>query len=101
MLVTAALSATGATRMVALDDLVEYDARVATGQLDQAYYDSLRDKIVSRVLDSEQETVPVVTGFVGLLPNGIIESIGRGYTDFTAAMCAAGLKSRGHSVKEV
>lgn len=38
--------------------------------------------------------VPVVTGYFGFVPNGIIKTIGRGYTDFTAALIAAGINAR-------
>jgi len=34
--------------------------------------------------------VTVFTGFLGFVPGGILKSIGRGYTDFTAALVAAG-----------
>jgi aspartate kinase len=37
--------------------------------------------------------VPVVTGFFGMVPGGLLAAVGRGYTDFTAAMIAAGLGS--------
>ncbi|MFL5345039.1 MAG: aspartate kinase [Hyalangium sp.] len=35
--------------------------------------------------------VPVVTGFFGMVPGGLLGAVGRGYTDFTTAMIAAGL----------
>ncbi|MDH4121755.1 MAG: aspartate kinase [Deltaproteobacteria bacterium] len=35
--------------------------------------------------------VPVVTGFFGLVPGGILKAVGRGYTDFTTALISAGL----------
>jgi len=38
--------------------------------------------------------VPIVTGYFGFVPNGIIKSVGRGYTDFTAALIAAGIKAK-------
>lgn len=37
------------------------------------------------------DDLPIVTGFFGLIPGGLLASIGRGYTDFTAALIAAGL----------
>ena len=39
----------------------------------------------------QDEDIPIVTGFFGLVPGGLLTSIGRGYTDFTAALVAAGL----------
>ncbi|MDH4225694.1 MAG: aspartate kinase, partial [Deltaproteobacteria bacterium] len=35
--------------------------------------------------------VPVVTGFFGPVPGGILKTVGRGYTDFTTALISAGL----------
>ncbi|MBN1204587.1 MAG: aspartate kinase [Myxococcaceae bacterium] len=37
------------------------------------------------------DEVPVVTGFFGMVPGGLLAAVGRGYTDFTTAMIAAGL----------
>ena len=34
--------------------------------------------------------VAVVTGFIGMLPGGLLQAVGRGYSDFTAALIAAG-----------
>ncbi len=38
--------------------------------------------------------VPIVTGFFGLLPGGLLRVVGRGYTDFTTALIAAGLGNK-------
>jgi len=38
--------------------------------------------------------VPVLTGYFGFVPGGIINSIGRGYTDLTAALAAAAIGAR-------
>ncbi len=42
----------------------------------------------------KEKKVPVITGFLGEIPGGIIESIGRGYTDYTSSLVAAVLKVR-------
>ena len=44
----------------------------------------------------KEKAVPVCTGFFGKIPGGILESVGRGYSDFTCALAGAGLK-----VKEI
>lgn len=77
----------------------------STTQLDQSFYDRLKRQISSIVYRAATagnrsetdnfdglEVIPVVTGFIGYIPGGIINTIGRGYTDFTAALIAAGLK---------
>ncbi len=64
--------------------------------LDYDFYKRLKDcvsSIVSKAAYSNpgsQFQVPVVTGYMGQIPGGIINAIGRGYTDFTAALVASG-----------
>jgi aspartate kinase len=41
----------------------------------------------------DQDCVPVVTGFLGPVPGSLLSSIGRGYTDLTAALIAVGVKA--------
>jgi aspartate kinase len=38
--------------------------------------------------------VPVLTGYFGFVPNGILQSVGRGYTDLTAALSAVAIGAR-------
>ena len=46
-----------------------------------------------RLLDCE-DRVPVVTGFFGNVPHGLLDGdVGRGYTDLCAALCAVGMKA--------
>jgi aspartate kinase len=37
--------------------------------------------------------VPVVTGYFGSVPKSLITSVGKGYSDFCAALCASGLSA--------
>ena len=39
------------------------------------------------------DKVPVVTGYFGNIPGGLLSSIGRGYTDLCAALIAVGLRA--------
>jgi aspartate kinase len=68
--------------------------------LDQTFYDYVRARaahlVVMNAYPSKDATlfrVPVVTGFLGNIPNGLLQVVGRGYSDFTAALVAAGLKT--------
>ncbi|XBW35808.1 hypothetical protein QEN19_001381 [Hanseniaspora menglaensis] len=40
-----------------------------------------------------QYRIPIITGFFGFLPNGLLQSIGRGYTDLAAALVAIAVDS--------
>lgn len=41
----------------------------------------------------KQKKVPVATGYFGRVPGGMLASVGRGYSDFCAALIAAGLQA--------
>jgi len=42
----------------------------------------------------EKKNVPVLTGFIGEIPQGIINSLGRGYSDYTASIVGARLNAK-------
>lgn len=80
---------------IPLDKLI--DQHLDESQLDQQFYDELKLKLAHLLLKesgvlSDTFKIPIVTGFMGYIPGGIIKTIGRGYTDFTAALITAGLK---------
>lgn len=58
--------------------------------VDPGFFRRLQKRISGKCQPKEGE-VPVVTGFIGMVPGGLLKAVGRGYTDFTAAMIAAGL----------
>lgn len=58
--------------------------------LDQDFYDYLVAKLGEQI-EKCGEKVPVVTGFFGPVPKGLLDQIGRGYTDLCAALVAVGL----------
>lgn len=59
-------------------------------EVDPAFFRRLQAQIATLCQPSDDE-VPVVTGFFGMVPGGLLHAVGRGYTDFTTAMIAAGL----------
>ena len=61
--------------------------------IDQRFCSYLQKALAKLVKDCGAK-VPVVTGFLGFIPSGIIHSIGRGYTDFTAALIATGIRAK-------
>ncbi|MCT4592638.1 MAG: aspartate kinase [Candidatus Gracilibacteria bacterium] len=67
-------------------------------RVDNAFYVTLEkrmnEKITSIMVD--QGAIPVCTGFFGKIPGGIISAVGRGYSDFCAAILGSAFK-----VKEI
>lgn len=59
--------------------------------LDPFFYKQLAKKIADQISLLDAGTVPVLTGFFGPVPGGLLNSVGRGYTDLCAAVCAVGL----------
>ncbi len=57
------------------------------------FYACARSRLKS-VIEKSGHRVPVLTGYFGFVPGGIIQSIGRGYTDLTAALAAAAAGAR-------
>ncbi|KAG0680959.1 Aspartokinase [Pichia californica] len=59
--------------------------------LDPFFYKQLSKKIADEINKLDYGIVPVLTGFFGPVPGGLLNSVGRGYTDLCAAVCAVGL----------
>jgi len=74
---------------VNLDSLIEKPFAAAN----QEFYAYTRAGLKKRVKLCGHK-VPVLTGYFGFVPGGIIQSIGRGYTDLTAALTAAAVNAR-------
>jgi len=78
-----------------LEHAVNYDDFNNIPNLSDKFFQILSEKFaipVQACLD--QNKVPVVTGFFGLIPGSLLNTIGRGYTDLCAALITVGLKAR-------
>lgn len=62
-------------------------------ELKPQFYARLAREIASRVRSVPTGVVPVLTGFFGPVPGGMLNSVGRGYTDLCAALCAVGVSA--------
>lgn len=59
-------------------------------QLDHQFYAYLKERFHAMIRDVlAADQVPVITGFFGYVPGGLLNAVGRGYTDFTASLVAA------------
>ncbi len=91
-LVAATLNATGVKAgFIEATQLITTDDRFRDAAPDM---ETTRDNIKRRLLPLlERGVVPVVTGFIGATPQGITTTLGRGGSDYSAAIIAAGLDS--------
>jgi len=78
-----------------LEHAVNYDDFSNIPNLSDEFFQILSKKFAEPVQTClDQNKVPVVTGFFGLVPGSLLNTIGRGYTDLCAALIAVGLKAR-------
>lgn len=75
------------SQYVDLSDIIDF---TTSPNLDQDFYDRLATAFGSRI-EACGEKVPVVTGYFGIVPGGLLSQIGRGYTDLCAALVAVGV----------
>ncbi|KAJ9145021.1 Aspartokinase [Pleurostoma richardsiae] len=86
-----------AARALVLDDIVEsvfgtavHDQRTALEALGPDFYRALAEEIRRRI-EACPGKIPVVTGFFGIMPDSLLKTVGRGYSDLCAALCALGV----------
>ncbi|KAI0902422.1 aspartate kinase [Annulohypoxylon nitens] len=95
MIVAACLTGTGTpARPLFLDDIVSsafgssiHDQVAALERMGPKFYHVLSDQISGRVREYGN-AIPIVTGFFGIMPDSLLQTVGRGYSDLCAAMCA-------------
>ncbi|KAH8733163.1 Aspartate/glutamate/uridylate kinase [Phaeosphaeriaceae sp. PMI808] len=78
-------------QFVDLSDVVRFP--VPTKGLNEQFYQDLAEALGNEV-EACGDKVPVITGYFGNVPGGILSSIGRGYTDLCAALVAVGIKAK-------
>ncbi len=81
-------------KFVDLGDLVTWEAE----SVDSNFFLNIQ-KALTKKCSIEEGKIPVLTGFFGPIPGGMLEKVGRGYTDFTAALVTAGYGNQ--KVKEL
>ncbi|OQV04017.1 hypothetical protein CLAIMM_08969 [Cladophialophora immunda] len=100
LVVAAALSLRGVeAEMVNLENIVQVADKRSTREQQAAYKQNpilflqgLRDAVRDAILQcSASGKVPVVTGFFGSMPHSLLHTVGRGYSDLCAALCAVSL----------
>lgn len=79
------------SQYVDLSDIIDFS--VGSQGLDQEFYDHLAAAL-GRKIKACDSGVPVVTGYFGPVPGGLLDKIGRGYTDLCAALVAVGVRAK-------
>ncbi|KAF2261168.1 aspartate kinase [Lojkania enalia] len=75
-----------------LSDIVKCDSNTQVKALDENFYKNLAASFAKEV-EACGDKVPVITGYFGNVPGGILNTVGRGYTDLCAALVAVGTKA--------
>ena len=101
ILLTHVLKAEGLnSKFITLDKLItkKFDA----SSLDQQFYDYIVSRLAQEVVPYVESHVCVITGFFGPCPGSLLSSVGRGYTDLTAALVAVAAQAKEYQIwKEV
>jgi aspartate kinase len=77
-----------------LSDIIPINFDFSKG-FDDNFYKFLAQELGKRVREcsAEANVVPVLTGYFGVVPGGLLNGVGRGYTDLCAALVAVGVQA--------
>ncbi|KAK4913560.1 hypothetical protein LTR66_017202, partial [Elasticomyces elasticus] len=79
------------SQYVDLSEIIDFP--IGTKGLDQDFYNNLAAAFGAKV-EACGHRVPVMTGYFGTIPGGLLDQIGRGYTDLCAALVAVGTRAK-------
>ena len=79
------------SQYVDLSNIINFE--LSGKKLNQQFYQRLAQAIGERIQLCENK-VPILTGFFGLVPGGLLAGCGRGYSDLCAALAAVGTDAR-------
>ncbi|KAJ5736596.1 uncharacterized protein N7483_001721 [Penicillium malachiteum] len=79
------------SQYVDLADIIDFP--IGAHGLDQDFYNSLAANLGKKI-EACGHRVPVVTGYFGTIPGGLLDQVGRGYTDLCAALVAVGTHAK-------
>ncbi|KAG0674168.1 Aspartokinase [Kluyveromyces marxianus] len=86
-------------RYVDMSFIVPSDYECKDGTLDNSFYaflvSAFKEKLAPLLAEIEKGTkvIPVITGFFGIIAMGLLNGVGRGYTDLCAALIAVALNA--------
>ena len=77
---------------VDLSDVIPLDYDFSKG-FDDSFYQFLATQLGKIAQDLAPDVIPVFTGYFGTVPGGLLNGVGRGYTDLCAALIAVGVQA--------
>ncbi len=77
-----------------LSNLIPIGYETKSGSIDSEFYEYLTLKLIEFLKKNlKGDEIPVITGYFGLVPGGLLNGVGRGYTDLSAALIAVALEA--------
>ncbi|KAF1985609.1 aspartate kinase [Aulographum hederae CBS 113979] len=100
-IVAASLQSKGIrAKVVVLDDIVQQaysqgirEQKSAFRRCPREFLAGLTETLRARLFDTDG-AVPIITGFFGAMPESLVSSVGRGYSDLCAALCAVAISAQ-------
>lgn len=81
-------------KYVDLSNIISPGVDLSKTGFDDAFYRGLSASFAEKIMELEsQDVVPVFTGYFGIVPGGLLNGVGRGYTDLCAALIAVGINA--------
>lgn len=77
---------------VDLSHLIPLDYNFNNG-FDESFYKFLSSELGKKITALDSDVIPVLTGYFGVVPGGLLNGVGRGYTDLCAALAAVGIQA--------
>lgn len=75
-----------------LSDIIPLDYDFNNG-FDDNFYKFLATSLGEKITSLDNDVIPVLTGYFGVVPGGLLNGVGRGYTDLCAALIAVGAQA--------
>lgn len=63
-------------------------------QLGKSLYEAITRELARRIARDCKRGIPIITGFFGGVPSGLLKTMGRGYSDLCAALVAVALEAQ-------
>lgn len=77
---------------VDLSEIIPLDYDFTKG-FDDSFYQFLSSELGKKAISLSSDVIPVFTGYFGTVPGGLLNGVGRGYTDLCAALIAVGVQA--------